>query len=193
MATGYTYALLDDPTMTFAQFAMRCARAFGACVEMREEPMDKAPPDVIEPSASVRESLDKAYEAHREAEALTLAEGELRAAADYERQVASAREYDAKHEQETARFRGMLAEVDAWVPPTKDHVGLKEFMHQQIDSSIMTKYEYRVTKQTGAQWLEARRKSTAEDVTRAARDWEKERASATSRTGWLRDLRKSLP
>ena len=47
MPTGYTAIIEDDPNCTFEQYLMRCARAFGATVTMRDDPLDKpalAPP-----------------------------------------------------------------------------------------------------------------------------------------------------
>ena len=42
MATGYTHSIKND--ITFEQFALLCARAFGACIEMRDDPTDKPIP-----------------------------------------------------------------------------------------------------------------------------------------------------
>lgn len=192
MTTGYTYVLIEKPETTFAQFALRCARAFGACIEMRDESIDRAPPAIVEPAAYVRDALDKAYEAHREAEALTLDEAEIRAEAEYASRLESRREYEERHARETALFTKMLEEIDAWVPPTKEHEGLKAFMRQQVETSISKRYDYAVPKQSGAEWLESLRRTTAESVTRAAREWEKERVSAAERTAWLKALRESL-
>ena len=46
---SYTYELVDKK-LTFPQFAMRCARAFGALIEMRDDSMDAPIPDEFSPS-----------------------------------------------------------------------------------------------------------------------------------------------
>jgi hypothetical protein len=48
MTTGYTAAIAND--ITFNDFAMRCARAMGALVMMRDEPFDAPIPERFEPS-----------------------------------------------------------------------------------------------------------------------------------------------
>jgi hypothetical protein len=47
MPTGYTAPIADG--MTFEQFALGCARAFGALVTMRDEPSDAPIPERLEP------------------------------------------------------------------------------------------------------------------------------------------------
>jgi hypothetical protein len=46
--TGYVHHMVEK-NQTFPQFAMSCARAFGALVEMRDEGMDAKIPDEIKP------------------------------------------------------------------------------------------------------------------------------------------------
>jgi hypothetical protein len=46
--TGYVHHMVEK-NQTFPQFAMSCARAFGALIEMRDEGMDAKIPDEIKP------------------------------------------------------------------------------------------------------------------------------------------------
>ena len=39
MPTGYTATLVEHG-QTFPEFAMQCAKAFGACITLRDEPFD---------------------------------------------------------------------------------------------------------------------------------------------------------
>lgn len=57
MPTGYTWDIKDE--ITFEQFIMNCARAFGALVEMRDEPRDKKIPDELKPSDYHNKELSK--------------------------------------------------------------------------------------------------------------------------------------
>ena len=59
MPTGYT-ARLCDGEQTFKDFAMLCARACGALIEMREDPMDAPIPEKIKRSSYYDEALSKA-------------------------------------------------------------------------------------------------------------------------------------
>ena len=72
MPTGYTDAIKDG--ITFQQFAMNCARAFGACVTMRDDPSDKPIPERFEPSAWHKERLGDAYAALSELDKMGISE-----------------------------------------------------------------------------------------------------------------------
>lgn len=73
MPTGYTHGVQDGTVTEFRDFALICARAFGATILMRDDPMDAPIPDEfqsstyhldrlkeleIEQSAQLRESID---------------------------------------------------------------------------------------------------------------------------------------
>lgn len=49
MPTGYTSPLYEGKEISFEQFALRCARNFGALVMMREEPLDTPIPEKFNP------------------------------------------------------------------------------------------------------------------------------------------------
>ena len=48
MPTGYTSKIADG--IGFKDFALSCARAFGACIEMRDDPSDKPIPNEFKPN-----------------------------------------------------------------------------------------------------------------------------------------------
>lgn len=54
MPTGYTHKIKDG--MTFKEYALRCARNFGALMDMRDDPMD-APIPIFTPSGYHEEKL----------------------------------------------------------------------------------------------------------------------------------------
>jgi hypothetical protein len=56
MPTGYTAPIADG--MTFEQYALGCARAFGALVTMRDEPSDAPIPEKLEPDTYYQRSLE---------------------------------------------------------------------------------------------------------------------------------------
>ena len=60
MPTGYTLDLYDGKDITFEEFALRCARAFGALISMRDEPIDAPIPERFEPSDYHLKELEKA-------------------------------------------------------------------------------------------------------------------------------------
>jgi uncharacterized protein YllA (UPF0747 family) len=134
-ATGYVHGMLDSD-MDFPTFAMSCARAFGALVLMRDDPADATIPDEFLPEKYYLNSVKDAradlaaFEALDETGRLAWAEKEKA------EQIASWREHEAEHQREVAKCKAMLAQVDAWQPPTEHHVDLKKFMQEQITQSV---------------------------------------------------------
>lgn len=59
MPTGYTYPVAEEKVDTLAEFALQCARAFGACVTMRDEPSNKPIPEEFKPSLHYQKKLDE--------------------------------------------------------------------------------------------------------------------------------------
>jgi hypothetical protein len=134
MPTGYTAAILDG--ITFEQFALNCARAFGALITMRDEPFDVPIPPRMEPSSFYQRTMERE---HLELERLlALTPGQIRQEAEKAYTEAVASYYTRKHEREEqrAKYEAILAQAHAWQPPTSDHTGLKEFMVEQIEESI---------------------------------------------------------
>jgi hypothetical protein len=194
--TGYTHMLVEK-NLSFAQFALACARAFGACVMLRDEPADAPIPERFEPSDW---NLVKAREAEAKAERYALmSKGELLELGQRLR-----REAIAYHEQRVAerreslrKMREALAEAQKWEPPTPGHEGLKKFMLQQLTDSIESESDPQ-------DWLEeAKAKSPEqyadEEVRRASADviyhtekYAEEVKRTEQRNAWLAALRGSL-
>lgn len=133
MPTAYTAELMEKG-QDFRTFALRCARAFGACILQRDDPMHE-PPKKQEPES---------YSAQRLAEATALLE-KLNAMSDDERfdygsrrkadSVTKAAEWLQNQKNENARVDGMMVQVVAWKPPSDEHAGLKAFMIEQLTTS----------------------------------------------------------
>lgn len=192
MPTGYTCVITDEPETTFEQFALRCARAFGVLVHMRDHSLDTPIPDTIEPSDFYRVELDKAYAKMRELETMSQAEAEARAAADYAHQVQMKTEGEARWQRENDLYTAMLAKVNAWEPPTAEHAGLQKFMREQIEMSMHGRYDWPIHKMSGKTWLEHEKERAADAVRRDSEAWRNEQESAKKATAWLRALRSSV-
>lgn len=195
MPTGYTAELMEKG-QTFEDFTLRCARAFGALVLMRDDPMDAAIPK-FEPSPHYQEAIDKSFRelvmfcsmSNEEAAAY----GECCRAEAIQRNE----EWARKDRQENERLLQMQGYVCDWEPPTPDHQELKKFMLQQIQISMhdLVYIEREIAK--------CRQKTASEYYTDAVAsakhsiDWyEHERAKEIERTNarneWVAQLRESL-
>ena len=60
MPTGYTSDIYDGKDISFREYALKCARNFGAYVEMRDSSLDTEMPTEFEPSTYYRDKLDEA-------------------------------------------------------------------------------------------------------------------------------------
>lgn len=193
MPTEYTAAIAEG--CTFNEYAMLCARAFGATVTMRDEPMDAEIPDSFTPST---------YHAERLAE-LRERLSKLRSMSDKEAETEAKREYDAAVSarldsiQSAANLRrkyeAILAEVNAYTPPSPDHVEFKNFMRSQIEESI--KWDCAVygdvpELESGPVWRARSIKRVLDDIEYHEREHAEEIRRCEDRSRWVRQLRKSL-
>lgn len=152
MPTGYTMIIEEGDGCTFAEYVWRCARGFGALMHMRDDDFG-APIRQREPWTHYEDDIAKA---RAEIDRLLSMTPEQIAAASKADQDAAAeriRGYNAADAAKRERYARMRAEVECWDPPTPQHVELKKFMLQQIDTS--TEY-LRPTPEpervTSAQW-----------------------------------------
>ena len=141
MPTSYTAPIYEgEENFTFKKFAMRCARNFGALIEMRGEPLD-AEIDFdkcFQPSDYYKKALERVEKEYQEfldnpptAEELGKKYDE-KVNNDFEKFLE--RRESRKVLQE--RYAAMLEQVKAWEPPTEEHNNLKEFMISQLQRSM---------------------------------------------------------
>mgnify|MGYP003442462256 CR=1 FL=1 len=195
MPTGYTADLHAGEPQTFPQFALACARNFGALILMRDDPPDAEIPDRFEPSTYYAEALEEAKARYDQLQAMTVEQADQAAAEAHAEAFKSWADSKAKAEAVVARYQAMRAEVEAWEPPTAEHQGLKEFMLSQLDESIRFDGSTwdQPTAKTGAEWLQAEKDRAYKNIGRYAEEQAKEIARAEQRTAWVRALRASLP
>jgi hypothetical protein len=194
--TGYVHVMLDHH-QDFPRFAWSCARDFGALVHMRDEPMD-APITYPEVSDYHEQALRECSEELERLLSLSEAEREARGVALRTNALVSLERTVREYLEKVARCRAMLAQVEAWEPPTPLHEGLKNFMREQLLTSIGNAEEY-----YPALLEEARAKDHREYFQQAVKEarWgidyhtqqlEEERERVAERIAWLDGLKSSL-
>lgn len=175
---------------------MQCSRAFGALITMRDDPMDAEPPEKFEPSDYHSKGLaeDKA-----ELESLECLSTEQRAeSAAKANDDALARWETRKQEriEQRQRYDAMLAQAKAWKPPTSDHVGLRDFMIDQLRNSIDIdcngRWDMKPEIMSTQSWYEHEISALKNSIERHEEGHKKEIARAKKKTSWLNDLRASL-
>lgn len=189
MPTGYTAKLIENG-QSFNEFVMLCARNFGACITMRDEPL----------GAEIPEKFDYNDKRLKKNKAKLQ---KLKSMSDEEKfeygnklksdRISSLREIIQKCEEENKRIDDMLRQVKSWVPPTEDHYGLKNFMVQQLNVSRNEPHFYK------KELVEAEKKSEMQYYTDDLElikyhtaESQKESTRTNGRNVWIKRLRESL-
>ena len=197
MPTGYTAKIADG--IDFRTYAMDCARAFGACVTMRDDPGGgDMIPEKFEPSDWHAERLREARAERDRLAALSPAEVDAAAALAWE----EAEEYRLKRLNEKrelrSKYEAMLAEVNSWEPPTDEHAQFRDFMRDQITQSFDfdcggSYGEEPEPKLSGEEWRKKMLGKADWSIQYHAKEDAGERERAASRTACVAALRASLP
>lgn len=201
MPTGYTADVGDGKVSEFSDFALTCARGFGALVLLRDSDQSlEATRSFIEEKAylakggyyeqEIETATDRlnVLEAMSDDEALAAVQAR---AAEVEESNAS---YNAKKDVTKGRYEAMLAKVEAWEPPTEEHAAFKEFMADQLRGSIRFDCSPFAMPVPEVSLGEHRREIARQRdrIERAEREIEQERARNEGRAGWITALLDSL-
>lgn len=196
MPTGYTADIKDG--ISFETYAMNCARAFGACVTLRDERGGgDVIPEVFEPSDYHSKKKLEAHYRLKEISAMTEKQADA-AAAEWHRQKEADRiEGLDRCRRQRQAYDAMLEKVDAWTPPTEDHASYHKFLRDQITESIKFDcveeyYSGPIPPTTGAEWRESEINRLTRDILYHGKHHEEEVKRATERTAWVKALRESL-
>jgi len=135
MPTGYTAEILDGKINTFKGFAKKCMRAFGATIHMRDDSLNES----YRPREIDEYYIEQVKEAEEELKELKAADDEFfinkireKLKSDYVYYEERLREVK-KNE---VKLKSILKDTKKWNPPTEDHVGIKDFMIQQLEETI---------------------------------------------------------
>lgn len=180
--TGYVQHMLDHD-QTFEQFALTCARAFCALIHMRDERLIAL--------AAAREEVARL-------EAMTAHEREVHGVNLRANNLVRVEKLAREQIEEITRCEAMLAQVEAWEPPTPEHEGMKTFMREQLRECIGGTREFYQQWEIDARALDAlgyfervldraRREVSYHEEASA-----QERELVQARRQWIADLRRSL-
>ena len=192
MATGYTH----DLPPTLKAFALRCARAFGALIEMRDEALDAKIPTTFKPDPYRRDRAAEILAEIKAVEAWDARAAEAAAQADAAQAIAAWDRAGTVRRDMAAKYDAMLAKVNAWSPPTKDHMELKRFMREQLVDS--RKFDCgpstwpRPVAKSGAEFKVERLAKLRKDEAYHREEYARDVARAAERTAWVKALRESL-
>ena len=132
--------IAEKENCTLEEYAMRCARNFGALIDMREESMDAPIPEKFEINPRYKAELEAAEKEYEDFTALPYPEKIAVLERDYEQTVKKYAK-EAKKENEKrivlrGRYEAMLEKINKWEAPTPDHENLRKFMIEQIEDCM---------------------------------------------------------
>jgi hypothetical protein len=200
MPTGYTSPIKDG--ITFKEYAMGCARAFGALITMRDDPKDAPIPEAFEPSDYNTKRLAEHEAELAKVKAMDAEECQSAALKEHADDVARFTKYIEEASELEAKYKAMLAQVEAYVSPSPDHDNFKKFMADQITESIKFdcggNYHHdqlaKLTAATpnGEQWQATKIAALTKDIAYHAKQHAEELERTEGRNRWVRELRESL-
>ena len=194
MPTGYT-AKLYVGEQSFRDFVLTCARAFGACIDMREDSLDKAIPDKFEPTKYHIEQIEKYKKELKRYVTMLSEDAENECEKEYQAEVKSYEKNIERQAKLKQRYESMSRKVKAWKLSTPDHQGLKNYMVQQLEESIKFDCGYKSEKPkrlTTIRWLDEQIASAKRNIEYHTEENRKEVERTNERNQWIAELRKSL-
>jgi len=201
MPTGYTSKIYDGKEQTGKEFVMTCARAFGALMNMRDEPSDAVIPEEFKPSTYHSKQLELAREKLAECAKITLEEANVFIEEEHTKRINEDQQYYDKTMYLKYRYEKTLEQVEKWIPPTKEHIKLKEYAIDQLKQSIefdcsnlYSEYDTteRYKKETPQEYIESKMSSCLENIKYHTEKLEAEIKGTNERNLWIKQLRDSL-
>lgn len=167
---------------------------------MRDDPADKPIPDEFKPSDYHKKQLNAAIKRLKKIKAMSLSQCAKEAKVEYQKSLKYHQDAIKTDADLKFKYEDMLANVDAYAPPSPNHIEFKKFMRDQIVSSIefdcMGDYHENAIKNLrqlpGSKWRIQEAAKCRKDIEYHEREQEKENERAAGRTQWVRQLRESI-
>lgn len=197
MTTCFTSFIEDGKITNASDFLMLCAREFGACISMRDEPLSTPIPNEFVPNTTPYDrSIQRLESELRQLESMTLDEAQKAADQEFQTAQNALTERQQRARLLMDRYDSISRQICGWKPPTKEHEALKEFALDQIRGSRQSQCELDRSvvglAMTGQQWLD-QRISQLRDVLETTKAYRQREIEETARRNqWLHDLRQSL-
>jgi hypothetical protein len=195
MPTGYTAAIKDG--ITFEQYALSCARAFGALIDMKEAPPDTPIPEKFEVSDYHKEKILQDKTRLADIASMSDAQYDTESEREWQEQERHRLLQLAENQKLRRQYETMLEQVENYKSPSSDHDEYKNFMRNQILDSIKFDcsekyYSTPTPKLSGADWASKQITELRKTIKYHEREYEKEVERTDNRNNWVRLLRESL-
>lgn len=195
MPTGYTAEIYEGKDVTFKQFASRCARAFGALVHLRDEPLsNELPTEISEESKYHTEGLKNAKALLAKLKEMSEKEKVILCDKSNKQAYDSWFELDQKRRALLDRYTDMLNQAKTWTPPTPDHNNFKAFMIEQLESSIKFDCNFYdpPAPLSVESWYAREIENAKDDIEYHERGLKEEQARVNKNLEWIKHLAESI-
>lgn len=199
MSTGYTNKISEG--CTFEEFVWSCARAMGANVMMRDDPMNAKIRKYKVSSYHLKE-LKKAKQKLTKLHTMSLDQIEKCCEKHNRTLIAIDKRRKTTVKSLHTKYEAMLEKVTKWNPPSPDHKPFKDFMISQIEDSIKfdcsidtdddTEPDQKLTL-TPREWIARQIESAQWDIDYHTKEYAKECERTNGRNKWNSQLAKSVP
>lgn len=195
MPTGYTHSVQDGTVTELKDFAMICVRAFGLCIDMRDDDLRTPIPESFPLDTSYEDkSIEEAENTIKKLRAMTPQEILDAEKESYENDKAEYEERNRRKQEEKNRYIAMRLKVEAWSPPA-ELWQLKEFMISQLNESIdfdCRVYDAPQRSENQHRWWQARFESATWSLKNAKERKEERITKNKSKNELLKQLRATL-
>lgn len=136
MPTGYTAYIEDGDITTGKEFLKLCTRAFGVAIDQKDDPLSVPTKTKFEPSQYYIDAYNGACDELKKAKSMSFFEARDLLIKKHNEKIESSRKLANTLSNLRKKYLKVREEVDAWIPPSSEHNGLKKFALEQIDISI---------------------------------------------------------
>ena len=203
MPTGYTAYIEDGDITTGKDFLMLCSRAFGVAIDVRDEPLSVPTPTHFEPDPYYQKRYEDSVKELQVVKNMSFAEARDHMRAEHTSRVERAKRQLKMMEEINKKYENVRGQVEAWVPPSEEHKGIKEFALSQIGMCVYTPLMFDTYRNDIAseldesdeavqKYMDELIKLSEDDVKRAKERCEAEVERAKQRTSFMQAFIESL-
>lgn len=198
MPSSSTHELCEGEEISVSTYILRNARSFGALHHMFGESINTPIKKQEFTDSRYEDGIKKAKESIIKFENMPVKEIEDTINASYDATVEYNKETYDKKLKVSNRIKEMIEKVEAWIPPTSEHINLKEasLSHLkevlEIECGGMDRYLEPVVKETVEEYRELRISILEEDIKRYHDNRQREKSRIEGSSAWIDALEKSL-
>lgn len=134
-STGYTAGILDGSITSAKDYLLRCTRAFGIAIDLKDEPLSVPTPMNFVPDPIYTEQYERQLIRVHKIQKMNIEEMREEYHTSYSSNLRSAENFLDMMLEANAKFEPILTQVKAWNPP-EAFSGIKKFAIDQIEQCL---------------------------------------------------------